>query len=562
VSTRGRSLSAVLGVVLFGVAGLVLAGPAAGVPAEAGPAATATAGTLANDHVGECAATPPEDLSDPDANTSEVVGWVEGYWYTEAVSVTPADGFNRTELRRLTRRTAARVETLRCKTFDAVPPLETVSRDEYQQDLEQSFDEEVTAEGALYENAQMATRLAVGQNEDAIQEQIRVQASAPAAFYDTEEEFMAFVTNSSTVEQLDETILAHELTHALQDDHFELAVVFEQPTNDRYLSSAGVVEGDADLIQSRYRENCGGGWSSECIIPAAGEPPEVPNWNLLLNQLSVYHMPLVEDTYDISGLESVNALFGDWPETTTETINPELYNSFEAANVTVADQSAENWRRVQSGNRTANTVGQAGMTAMFMGPSFASQFQNHVVDNPQAFVEEVTQTGQSFDYGIPETSGWQGDSLYGYANGENQTGGVWVTSWANATAASNFAGTYEALAQNTGASLADGYENVYTFPDNDEYEMAVAIEADGGRVTIVTAPNVDSLTAVHESITLQEASDDDQSDDGTDDSADDMGDDGSADGDSGGDDSGPGFGALAAVVAVVGLALVARTYRE
>ena len=40
--------------------------------------------------------------------------------------------------------------------------------------------------------------------------------------------------------------------------------------------------------------------------------------------------------------------------------------------MTVEDQSSDDWRRIQSGNLSYETVGQAGMTAMLMAPTYES----------------------------------------------------------------------------------------------------------------------------------------------------------------------------------------------
>jgi hypothetical protein len=557
--TRRPLIGVVLVVALFALAGVALAGTAAATPTTAGAAtetpdlATQQTGVLADNHVGECAADAPSDYEDPAGNTSEVVGWVEGYWYNEPVAVTPEDGFNQSELERLTKRTAARVEALRCLTYEeGIPPLETVTRDEYRSDVVEAFDKEVTAEGTLYENAQFATRLSVGTEVDAIQEQIDAQTAFPAAFYDTEEQYMAFVSDTETVEGLSQPILAHELTHALQDQYFNLTEVFQEPTNDGYLSSAGVVESDADFTEGFYRENCqASAWPDECIIPQA-EQPDIPNYALFLNDYAVYNFPIIEATYEESGFEGVNDLFGNWPTTTTEAINPELYGEFEPADLSVADQSADQWRRLQSGNLSYNTVGQAGMTAMLVAPSIETGGAVTLIDN----IRDFRPARGEFDYGIPETQGWQNDKLYGYANGENQTAGVWVSTWETEDDATEFAETYESLIEYRDGSRADGYENVYTFENSEEYDMAAAVDQNGDRVTIVTAPSIEELTAVHESVELQEST-----------GADDDTDNGSTDGDSNetsddSDDSGPGFGLLAAVMAVLAVAMVSWARRQ
>ncbi|WP_436903584.1 Hvo_1808 family surface protein [Halovenus halobia] len=531
---------------------------------------TASGQTLADGHVGECAVTPPSDHADPE-NPDGVIGWVEGYWYNEPVSVTPDDGFNQSELDRLARRTAAQVESLRCLDYvDGLPPLQTISRDQYRENVAGQVANQTTAEGELYENAQYAARMTIGSEVDALEAFVDAQAAFPAAFYRPDQDYMAFVTDDETVEGLRQSTLAHELVHALQDQYFDVGAIFEKPTNDGYLAAASVVESDAQFFQEQYTANCNSGaWADDCITPARGTPPEIPNWAITLNQQFQYTSPLIDATYEEGGTEAIDNLFGNFPETTTESIYPDRFGEFETADITVEDQSGSAWRRVQSGNLAYNTIGQAGMTAMFMAPYYETDGSTNVVSDIREF---IPQRGV-LDYGIPETDGWRGDKLYGYANDANETGAVWESAWDSSADAAEFASTYEALIEYRGARLASGYENAYTF-DTEEYDMAAAVTQTDEQVLVVTAPTVEELTGVHESVSLQStdtddsdagdsddsgASEDDADDGGSSDdgSSEDGGsDDGSSeDGDSddgSSDDGGPGFGILAAAVAVLG----------
>lgn len=546
---------------------LVALGALAVVPGAAAPVDDDTAGgpALADGHVGECAVTPPSDHADP-ANPDGVIGWVEGYWYNEPVSVTPDDGFNQSELDRLARRTAAQVESLRCLDYvDGLPPLQTISRDQYRENVAGQVENQTTAEGELYENAQYAARMTIGSEVDALEAFVDAQAAFPAAFYRPDQDYMAFVTDDETVEGLRQSTLAHELVHALQDQYFDVGAIFEKPTNDQYLAAASVVESDAQFFQEQYTANCNSGsWADDCITPARGTPPEIPNWAIALNQQFQYTSPLIEATYEEGGTEAIDNLFGNFPETTTESIYSDRFGEFETADITVEDQSGSAWRRVQSGNLSYNTIGQAGMTAMFIAPYYETDGSTNVVSDIREF---IPQRGV-LDYGIPETDGWRGDKLYGYADDANETGAVWDSAWDSSTDAEEFASTYEALMEHRGGTLASGYENVYTF-DTEEYDMAAAVTQTDERVLIVTAPTVEDLTGVHESVSLQSTdTDDSDSDTGNGDESDDSGgdggdgsaaetddgetsDDGGSD-DGSSDDGGPGFGILAAAVAVLG----------
>lgn len=81
---------------------------------------------------------------------------------------------------------------------------------------------------------------------------IRMMGEQIAGYYDTRTQ--TFTTlNSIDAGQL-ETIMAHELTHALQDQHFDLSRLENWPPHDSdaQIAMSALVEGDATLAMSRY----------------------------------------------------------------------------------------------------------------------------------------------------------------------------------------------------------------------------------------------------------------------------------------------------------------------
>ncbi|ERH08511.1 MAG: hypothetical protein J07HX64_00252 [halophilic archaeon J07HX64] len=311
----------------------------------ASPSVGGTA-VLASDHVNQCAADPPSDLSDPDGDTGDVIGWVDGYWYNEPIDVT-GPALTESELDTLVTRTAARVEALRCLTYDQLPPTEMRTRDEHRSELESQFESELTEADGAAENARLATALIAGQATDAIDLQLEVQTSFPAAFYDTQADFIGFITDNPDSIEIDQTILAHELVHALQDQNADLGPVFEQSTTDRFTSSLAVVEGDATLVEEQYTENCEtGAWVDSCIRQSADPSLDVPSWPLTLEQLAAYNMPLVEETFETEGWTGVNGLLKNTPDSTVEALEPDRYGEFEPALPAVEDLSTAEWDRV------------------------------------------------------------------------------------------------------------------------------------------------------------------------------------------------------------------------
>ena len=528
---------------LVGLAGTTGAAAETG---QTGPSPVATT-TLADSHVAACAAASPPDHADPDGDTSDVVGWVDGYWYDEPLDL--EQPLTEAGLDDLVARTAARVEALRCLTFEEVPPTEMRTRAEHREDIEANFDETLTAADADFENARLATTLIAGQSTDAVELQLDVQTAFPAAFYDTEAKFIGFITENPDRIELDQVTLAHELLHALQDQHFELGSIFEEPTTDGFTSSLAVVEGDAVLVEDQYRERCEtGAWVDDCLTQAPGQS-EIPSWPLALEQLAAYNTPLVEQTYETEGWEGVNALFDEMPVSTVETISPERYGTYERPDLTVADRSDETWDRVEPADADHDILGQHALTAILVAPFYESGAE--VID-----VNEFTgPPGTAFDYGHPVTEGWEGDRFHAYTDGEN-TAGVWELAWEDADAAATFADAFGDLAQHRGGTDHGG---VYTFEDSTEYEMALGVERDDDRLLVVTAPTVEELGAVHGTFDTGDA---DENGDGVgdgDQNGDGVGNgDGPGDGDENGDtgtvdDSGPGFGVVVVVAAVVAL---------
>jgi PGF-CTERM protein len=176
--------------------------------------------------------------------------------------------------------------------------------------------------------------------------------------------------------------------------------------------------------------------------------------------------------------------------------------------------------------------------------------------------------------------------MFVYTNAQNQTGTVWKLAWASEESRDSFLDSYETLITDvSGGERVDGYERTYTFGEDSKFDMALTIVPDGDRVTVVKAPTVDDLTAVHQGTELAEAddqtgedrgdsdgvddgeSDDSVDDDGTDSGSVDDGDneDGAGDVESenttataADDADGSGFGAGIVVAALLGSGLLAR----
>lgn len=520
------------------------------------------AGDTAATHVAECAATPPDDHASPEGGTNQTIGYVGGYWYDEPLKEIEGPSLDEDELDSFVNRTAARVEALRCLAFEEVPPVDLLTREEYRSTIEPQFDT-IAHEEWQFEDARLAAMLVAGQEASAKDLQIESQTAFPAAFYNTEDEFMGFITDDPDTIEINQVTLAHELTHALQDQHFGIEVIFDEPTNDQFIAALSIAEGDATAVDELYEQNCEqDAWPDECIIPVPSEP-DVPSWGLVLNQLAAYHTPLVAETAESEGSSGVDELFEEYPDSMVESIYPDMYGEFERESVLVEDGSTDEWERIRIEDADGDVeeaydiIGQHGLTALLAAPTFETEGLTNIID-PTEFQQQ--HDGGFLTYSVTETSGWQADRLYGYTNDAGDNASVWKLAWEDSEDAETFADAYEQLIDFREGELEPGYENVFTFEASDEYDMAVALNCDDDRLWVVTAPTVDDLTAVHQAIELVEADDPTPTptpeatpettpvgdDTGTDDAV---------------DDDGAGFGLPVAVLAVLGTGVFALRRR-
>ncbi|MFC4987044.1 Hvo_1808 family surface protein [Saliphagus infecundisoli] len=483
------------------VVALLLAAVVGAGVAAAGTAVTAQeeAENETDELVADCAAEMPADYADP-AEGNDTVGWVGGYWYDEPLDIEREDGLNETELDALSARAAARFEALRCLTFEELPEIDVVSREEFES--ENAF-ANVTEDERAFDNAMLETMLLVGNETDSIDVREEERAAVVAGYYDFVEERIVVVSEDPGSVEIDEGVLAHELGHALQDQQFDLDS-YERPTTDVDNGVLGMIEGDAQRIEYQYSERCEAGrWAEPCLSEnataqgaAAGEPP---SWGLYFMGYQPYSdgPSFVEHVYDEGGWDAVNGVYEEMPSTSVHTIDPESYGEFTPEDVTVADESGDDWERIERPQGPDyDVIGQAGLSAMLMDPAY----DGSPIIPPEEFLNmeggEANRT-DPLEYNHPETDGWVGDRLYAYGDGE-ETGTVWKLAWEDGEEAAEFADAYEQLIEIRGGEAVEDANRTYEFGAESEFGGAVTLEQEDDRLWIVTAPSVEELGEIHD----------------------------------------------------------------
>ncbi|MFQ3295168.1 MAG: hypothetical protein ACI9PP_000653 [Halobacteriales archaeon] len=444
------------------------------------------------------------DTHPPDPE-EDVIGWEDGYWYNETIAVDRSDGLNETELDMVVARSMARVEVVRQVEFEKTVPVEVVSREEYKANFSSEFN--YTLADRLHQNAKWEAMLMVNESTDATAVQEQNRGATVGGFYSPSEERIVIVSENTTSPKMNEITLSQELFHALQDQKFNLSS-FDYSTQEAHNAADGVVEGDANLVDSKYADRCEAEW--ECLMPQAsgggGGGGEI-HFGLYLVEFQPYSdgPPFVQGIYDEGGWEAVNDLYENPPKSTEQVIHPEKYGEEEPDIPEIEHTPSGDWQVLEMGEDSIDyaVFGEAGLSTMLFYPFYHSERTEMPVLGQEDFFN-ITASGQlstvdPIKYENKYTAGWDGDKLVPYVKGEpsndSKMGYVWKMNWDSEADAEEFVDGYTKLLRYYGAENVGG--TVWKIPDGAEFADAFGVVKEGSTVTIVNGPTIESLQAIH-----------------------------------------------------------------
>lgn len=410
------------------------------------------------------------------------------------------DELTEEELEAVVERSMVRVEEVRDVEFEERPPVTVVTREEFREEYA-GMGAEPTEEQAAFENARLQALFLVGGDEDAADVQAENLDASVAGFYSPATGEIVLVSDGEQA-RVDEITLAHELFHAYQDAEWGLAG-YDRATQDGSGADLGVVEGDAVYVETLYAERCEVDW--ECVIPEGAEPgadeeagPEQPaNVGLLILEFFPYDAgpAFVEHVHERGGWDAVDALYEEPPATAEQVIDPAAYPDEEPREVTIEDSHSGDWERIEPEvGPDHDRMGMAAITTMFANPLYDSGGQDWVLPADDWFAYEGTEPPAygAFDYGSEYATGWDGDRLHAYADGD-ELGYVWTLAWDGPEDAETFAGGFDELLEYWGGERVEG--DTYEV-DEGGYEGAYHVAVEDDTVTITHAPDVDALADV------------------------------------------------------------------
>ncbi len=431
----------------------------------------------------------PEDAADvpgavangsaPPDPEEDTLGWENGVWYNESLSLTVEDGLNETELDAVVDRSMARVERIRGLEFQTTPEVDVVTRAEFRNQTPFVFGED-PIDQQVYEGLFL-----IGEDTTVAAVRERLYGGGVAGYYAAGR--IVVVTDDAGGVEVRADTLAHELTHALQDQRLPFQAGGRRADLDGRNARTALVEGEANYVTDRYTERCASDWSCLPVPAADGGDDRDPDgeFGFFLTFYAPYSEgpTLVGDLVDRDdgGWAAVNDAWESPPRSTEQVIHPEKYPNETPIAVEIEDQSSSDWRVVSHDRRRSETVGEVGVFAML--------WANGVVPE-ESLYDDTTR----YNYSHPASEGWGGDRLRAYRNGD-EYGYVWKTVWDSREDARQFLRAYRSVLDRYDAvALGEGRYRIV----EGGFADAFRVLRDGRTVTIVNAPSVEDLPDVHD----------------------------------------------------------------
>jgi hypothetical protein len=466
------------------------------------PAATDGSGTPGQGSTGPAPADdgsgepPSEPQPDPDTDR---LGWEAGYWYNDPIAVTNEDGLNESEREAVIARTMARVELIRGLEFREAVNVSVVGRDGFSAGALGGEDSEALR---TFDNAKFEALLLVGTEEDSMSTQDASLNASVGGYYSSKRDAIVLISDSATPTVDGEGTLAHELVHALQDQHFDL----RQPARlrDSYNGKNGLVEGDANAVQHRFEGRCEADW--RCLQSGStdsGGDGATSGSGLHMGVYLLEYFPYADGPSLIAHLRNgsdwsaVNAAYDRVPTSATEVIYPQRYGSFEPQDVSLVDTNRAGWTRVRPPDRPDYArLGQSALATMFAYTLYDDYNRSRVIEPNRFLNSQLGQLNRTdpLSYDLPPVRGWIGDRFHAYER-DGDIAYVWQLDWESDDDADRFAAGYrDLLAHWGGERVAD---ETWRLPEDSPFTGSIYLDVTDEEVVIAKAPTTDGLGEVY-----------------------------------------------------------------
>ncbi len=259
------------------------------------------------------------------------------------------------------------VESIRGLAFTEPVAYDMVTRAGIQQVLHDKLSEQVSAEEFRRVGLALTAFGFVEPGYDLRQKYLDLLSEQLAAFYDQHEHKLFMFEDADLNSMQNRVILAHELTHALQDQHFSLLKLpLELKTNDdRAFAASALVEGEATLVMTEYLlKNLSLRSVSQSVTGMfLQNMDELQNAPLYLQTMLLFpYLRGQEFALALQargGYAALTAAYADPPASTAQILHPELFYGSERV-----DPIEVNWPAPQVNGQApaySNVLGEMGI---------------------------------------------------------------------------------------------------------------------------------------------------------------------------------------------------------
>src|SRR5579884_34366 len=365
-----------------------------------------------------------------------------------------------------------KVEQIRGLAPLADVPLSFLDRDGLRQFLAQSFEKDYPPEEREADQRRYQALGLLKPSDDLTKQLLDLYSQQVIGLYDPDTKRMYLIGNHAPLSPDDEVTFAHEFTHALQDQHFDLnKIAPNHPDNlDRSLAVHGVIEGDAVLtmglwareaLSKQEQQTLGQGSSSDTGLAQA---PRILREDLLFPYTSGYQF--VAQLHRSGGYQAVDGAFRDPPASTEQVLHPDKYAAHEppvpVALPALAPSLGGAWKELAS-----NVMGEFELRVLLR----------------QFLAQDVAERA---------AAGWGGDRFSVLSDGPH-TALALRTAWDTANDAQEF---YDAYVQSLGVRFGPAAQTSDPDPAHHQVlapECAVSVEHTGQEVLILIAPDAGTL---------------------------------------------------------------------
>ncbi|HEX8312249.1 MAG TPA: hypothetical protein VF614_13085 [Chthoniobacteraceae bacterium] len=309
------------------------------------------------------------------------------------------------------------VEAIRGLEFKEPVDYNVLGRQEIKQTIAGKLDEVFTEKEFLDMAAGLSALGLLPPGYPLRQSYIDLLGEQVAAFYDQHQHKLFMFEDASLDNAQNRVVLAHELTHALQDQHFSLKrLPLEAKDNDdRSAAAAALVEGDATLVMSAFMlKNLSLGTIKDSLTASITQNmDQLAKAPRYLREMLVFPYLRGQEfcgaLYGMGGYEAVSKAYARPPSSTSQILHPEKYLAEPREEpITIHFGNHE----VSGQKPTAeNTVGEMGMRILL-----------------SEWVDDST--------GERAAAGWRGDRYLCYEGGKAL---IWKSRWEGPEEAAEFA---------------------------------------------------------------------------------------------------------------------------